>query len=396
MGQPKIEVKLTNGGIGGNPPNEWGVSALAVTGVTLAGLALNEPKLIYSLQEAIDLGITSTATPYAYRQIKGFYDAYNFITGSEIAPLFIMMTADTQTLEETADKDEPNGLIKVLNFANGKVRLAAIGRKPDGAYVPDVTNGVEADSIAAVANGQLLCNTLFAAHNPLRMFVEQRGFLIANVASLEDYETHEENRVRPTLGSGLADGTADVGIELGLAAGLPLRRNIGRVKNGALLFLSNAYVGDTAIEDLTAADTIYDKGYGFFRTYPNKNGYFVNDDRMATSKADDYGYLYRGRCIDEVHRILYRVYVEYINDDFEAIEGGKIDPGVIATMTKEMKDAVKVELSTELSKQDDGSFIKVTIDPEQNVVTAGKTKIKFRVRAKGHFKDFEAELGFEL
>lgn len=396
MAQPKITVNIANGAIGGVPANERGYAAMVVTATTLGSLALNTPKLVFSLKEVEALGVTAAATAFAHRQIKGFYDAYNFITGSEIAPLYIMTVADTVTLANMADKDYVNGLKKLVDFSGGKARLAAIARKPDVGYTPDVTDGVEADSLTALANAQILGNTLAASHKPIRIFVEQRGFLIANVASLEDLATHTENRARGTIGSQLNDGSADVGVELGLAAGSALRRNIGRVRNGNLSFLSAAYVGDTAIESLTAADTIYDKGYGFFRTIQNKNGYFVNDDRMACAKTDDYAYLYRGRTVDEFHRIAHRVYTDWINDDFESIEGGKIAPEVIATLEQDIKRAIKNEMSEDLSRYPDGEYCKVTIDPDQNVVTAGKTIITLRGRVFGHFKDFELNLGFEL
>lgn len=396
MGQPKITVNIQNGAIGGVAPSDRNICGLVCTGVATSGLALNTPALIYSLKAAEDLGITSAATPLAYRQIKGFYDAFNLVTGLEVCPLYIMLVADTVTLDDMCDKDFDNGMKKLNDYADGKLRYGAVARKPDGAYTPDLTNAVEQDSIDAVASAQILCNTLSAAHRPMLMFVEQRGFLISALADLEDYETHEERWVRATLGSTLSDGSADVGIEMGLKAGIPLRRNIGRVKTGALLFMNAAYVGDTKVEDLEAGDTIYDKGYGFFISLQDTNGYFVNDDRMACSKTDDYGYLYRGATINELHRLVFRVYSQWRNDEFESEEGGVMSAATIATLIQEVQDAVKNELSADLSKYSDGTYVRVSIDPTQNVVTTGECKITVRGRVYGHFKDFVINLGFEL
>ncbi|MFN4249059.1 MAG: DUF2586 family protein [Flavipsychrobacter sp.] len=389
MGLPKVTVNITNGALGTSPANEDGVSGLVVTATAVTGLSLATPTLINSLKDAEDLGLTATATAFAHRQIKGFYDGYNLITGSQVAPLYLMTLVNTATLTNMADKDVATGAIKLLDYAAGKIRLLGLGRSP-GVYAPTITEGIDPDSLTALPKAQILGNTYAAAAKPLRILIEGRMFLFANLGSLADLRTHSENRAGIVLGSSLNDGSADVGFALGVAAALRVQQNIGRVKNGPLLPISNAYIGDTAVKSFASLDTIHDKGYMFYRYFPNRDGYYFNDDPMAAATSDDYSQLGRGRVIDKAHRITYRVYTNEINDDFVAETGGKLSEGTITYLESQIETAVLREMEGEISN------FRCVIDPAQNVVSTNKVKIKGKIRPRGYFKDIDVDLGFEL
>ncbi|MFN4249269.1 MAG: DUF2586 family protein [Flavipsychrobacter sp.] len=390
MGQPKVVVNITNNAMGGAPANEDGLSALMVTATAVTGLGLLVPAQVYSLNEAVALGITAAATPFAYRQIKGFYDGYNFITGSQRAPLYIMTAADTVTLAQMADQTNASGLKKLLDFANGRVRLAGVARNPAIGYTPTVTNGVDADSLTALDNAHTLATTCAASNNPLRVFVEQRAFLYANVASLLDMSTKTSRRALPVIGSQLNDGSADVGFMLGVAAGIKVNQSMGRVKFGAITAFTQAYIGDKKVEEFTAIDTLHDKGYVYFRTIPNRSGYYINGDRMACATTDDYCYLHRGRVIDKAQRIVARVYTEWLNDDVETISGGRLAPAVVDTLENILDTAVRQEMAGEISEYE------TFIDPEYNVVSNGKIKVVGEVRTRFVILQFEMDLGLKL
>lgn len=393
-GLPKVTVNITNGALGTQPPNERGVSALTVTATAVSGLQLATPKLVNSLPEVEALGITAAATAFAHRQVKGFYDGYNFITGSQVAPLWLMTVADTVTLTNMADKDVTGGAVKLLNAAGGKVRRLGLARKPGVGYTPTLDDGIDADSLDALPKAQILGNTFAAAATPIRVLIEGRAFAYANVGDLADLLTHSENRAGIVLASSLSDGSADVGFALGVAAGLAatagLQRKIWRVKNGALTPITQAYIGDTTVENTTGIDAIHDKGYIIYRTYPNKSGYYFNDDHMAAPNSDDYHSLSNGSVIDEAQRIAHRVYSDEIGDEFIAETGGTLSEGTIATLESKMRTAIEGELAGMISA------ISITIDPAQNVVSSGKVKITARITPVGYFKEIEVDLGFTL
>lgn len=396
MSVPKVTVTLENGAIGGRVASLDGVSCLTLTGVTATGLALATPKVIFSLKEAEALGITETGSnAYAWRQISEFYTAYNFITGLEIAELYIMLLADTVTLEQMADKDFATGAKKALDYAKGRVRLLGIARNPDGSYVPTLTSGIDADSIAAITKAQLLGNTMATAQNPIRTLIDARAFEAANIGDLADLSLRTDNRAGLVMWSTTNDGNTSVGATLGLAAGVEVQRNIGRIKNGALPW-DAIYIGDTLAEDMVnSVDAIDSKRYIIATTMPNKTGYFINDDHMATSETDDYSNLSDGRVIDKAHRIAYATYVEELKDDVETVEGGFLSEGVLKTLESRIDDEINLNMANNISDGARGSRHGF-IDDTQNVTTTEELEVIVRIRKKGQIKDYNVKLGFSL
>lgn len=396
-GVPKVTVPLQNGAIGALVASLDGVAALMLSGAATVDLALATPFVGYSLKDFENIGITEAGTnSFAWRQIDEFYAGYNYITGTERAELHIMLVAPTMLLEEMADKDEASGAKKLLDAAKGRVRLLGICRNPDVSYTPVIVDGIDPDSLNALATAQILANTMKTAQKPLRVLVEARAFEVANIGDLEDLATVDYNRAGLVIGSTKDDGSASVGLALGVAAALPVHRNIGRVLNGPLLPVSAAYIGDTAVEDMEAYfDVLHDKRYIFMLTMPNDEGYYFNDDPMACDPTDDFAQLYRGRTIDKMDRIACATYNKSLKDDVDTVEGGKLAAGVIAYMESRIDTEINLNMAGELSNSNPGDRHGF-IDPDQNVATTQKVVIVVKGRPKAHLKDIEVPLGFEL
>lgn len=396
MALPDVKVSLSNGAIGALMTNLDGVSGLVMSGVAtgLTGLTLGQAKAIYSLKDAESLGITATsANAAAYRHIKEFYAGFNELTGLEVAELWIMLYADTITLANMADQTHASSAKKLLDAAGGRIRLLGLTRTPGVGYTATTTSGLDADSFTAVTNAQTLGNTMATGQAPVRILVEGRAFVYtsSNVSALTDLGTMNSNRVSVVLGSSKNDGSASVGYALGRKAGAPVQRNLGRVKSGKCAAIAQAYIGDTAVESITSPAAIHDKRYIIFRKFPNKDGYFFNDDPTATNPStDDYNSLGAGCVVDKAHRIAYATYLEELNDDVNTIEGGKLEPGVIATLQRRIEEEVGNNMAGEIS-----SF-RCFIDPDQNVVTNNKVNVQLRIRRKGYLKEINISLGFEL
>lgn len=399
MPLPNVKISLANGAMGRVDETGDGISGLVLNASAAAsGLALATPAVIFNLQAAVALGITEAALPEVYRHIKEFYDGYNYVTGSQNAELYIMLVAQTMTLAQMADTTVTNSAAKLVDYANGRVKRLALARNPASGYTPTLTDGIDADSLAALPKAQLLGNTYAERQWPLRVLVEGRAFALANVGTLKDLRTLTAPRAGVVMASSKNDGSASVGFALGVAAGLPAHRSVGRVKNGALAPISVGYNGDTKAEAMAGAiDTIHDKGYFIFRTFSNRTGYYFNDDPMAAPKSDDYSQLVYGNVIDKAQRVVYNVLVDEINDDVDVLTGGKLHPAVIATIESNILRSAGVALSENISKNEDGTIaFSAFIDPDQNVVTAEKLKVIVRARPKGYNKTIEASLGYSL
>jgi hypothetical protein len=383
MGLPKVAITLGNGNLGTSVATDDGVAGLVLTGIATGSLALNTPKLIFSLSDAISLGILATGTNIsAYRHIKEFYDL-----AGDGAQLYIMLVADTVTLTQMADITNATGAVKLLDAAQGRIRLLGITRNPPGAYIPALTDGLDKDSLDAVTKAQQLALAYATQYKPVRVLIEGRKLDTTNFATLKDLHTYTANHAGIVVGSTTNDGSASVGLVLGRAASIPVQRNIGRVKDGALPILS-AYVNTVKTEELTSGDLLHDKGYIFLRTFVGRSGYYLNDDPMCVSVTDDYSQLALGRVIDKASIVAYQTYVEELNDEITIDENGKISVPVIKYLQNKIESAVNLAMVDEIS-----SF-SAYIDANQNVLSTGKLTVKAVIVPMGYTKTIEVLLGF--
>lgn len=364
---------------------------MVLSGVAVEGkIGLADPKVIYSLADAQALGIEEQGdNAAAYRHIREFYQGYRYISGSEVAELYIMLVANTMTLSEMGDITEPSGAMKLIDYAGGRVRLLGLGRTPDAEYEPVVTDGIDADCLTALQKAHDLANTYATSQMPLRVLIEARSYANASIGNLKDLHEFSYNRAGLVLMGTSSDGSSSIGLVLGIAAALPVQRSIARVKNG-LLPITQAYIGDTAAELVTGVGTIHDKGYICVRQFPNRSGYFLTDDPMATASSDDYAFLARGRVIDKAHRIAYNTYVEEIGDDVEIDpSNGQLTEGYVAYLTQRITNNITLGMASEISG------LSVHIDPNQNILATNKVVVTLKVIPVGYNKEIQVQLGFE-
>lgn len=380
MGLPKVAITLGNGNLGRTVATEDGVAGLVLSGVATASLALATPKAIFSLDDAIALGITEAGTnASAYRHIKEFYDL-----AGEGAELYIMLLASTVTLAQMADVAFASSATLLLNAAQGRIRLLGLTRN---AAAPTLKDGLDEDSLAAIPKAEQLAQSYSAAFKPVRILIEGRAADVENVATLKDLRTYSANHVGVVIGSTKNDGSASVGLVIGRAAAIPVQRNLGRVKDGALP-LNQAYINKKKVEEISADDLLHDKGYIIFRNFVGRSGYFLNDDPMCAPVTDDYSQLALGRVIDKAILIAYQTYVEELNDEVVIDAEGRISVPVIKYLQSKIETAVNQGMAGEIS-----SF-SAYIDAAQNVLSTGKITVKAAVVPVGYTKTIEVLLGF--
>jgi hypothetical protein len=383
MGLPKVAITLGNGNLGASVATDDGVAGLVLTGVATASLPLGTPKLIFSLNDAQGFGILATGSnASAHRHIREFYDM-----AGEGAELYIMTVADTVTLTQMADLTNANGALKLLDAAQGRIRLLGLTRTPASSYIPGLLDGLDKDSLDAITKAQQLALSYGTQYKPVRVLIEGRKLDTTNLAVLKDLRTYTANHAGIVIGSTINDGSASVGLVLGRAASIPVQRNIGRVKDGALPILA-AYVNTAKAEDLTSGDLLHDKGYIFLRTFVGRSGYYLNDDPMCAPVTDDYSQLALGRVIDKATIVAYQTYVEELNDEITIDANGKISVPVIKYLQNKIESAVNLAMVDEIS-----SF-SAYIDANQNVLSTGKLTVKAAIVPMGYTKTIEVLLGF--
>ncbi|WP_343671812.1 DUF2586 family protein [Chitinophaga sp.] len=382
MGLPKVAITLGNGNLGRTVATDDGVAGLILTGVDNGLIGLNQPKVLFSLSDAENLGIKGSNLNFsAYRHIKEFYDV-----AGEGAELYIMLVGDGVNQAQVLDMTNAEGAVKLLNAAQGRIRLLGVSFTPSGTYLPLMKDGLDAGTIDAVPKAQQLAEAYTAQFKPVRVLLEGVNADIEHPETLKNLRTFSDNRVGIVIGSTLS-GSASVGLVLGRAAAIPVQRNLGRVKDGALP-VTNAYIAGKAIEDITAVDALHDKGYIFFRTFVGRSGYYLNDDPMCAPATDDYSQLAPGRVIDKAITLCYQTYVEELNDEVAIDSDGKLSVPVIKYLQSRIETAVNTAMADEIS-----SF-SAYVDANQNVLSTGKITVKAAIVPVGYTKTIEVLLGF--
>jgi hypothetical protein len=382
MGLPKVAITLGNGNLGRTVATDDGVAGLVLTGVATNQLPLAVPTVLFSLSDAAAIGITDGGTnTYAYRLIKEFYD----IAG-EGAELYIMLVENTVTMPQIVDLTNANGAVKLLDAAKGRIRLLGITFTPADLYLAPQGEGMDGNVLDAVPKAQQLAQAYADQFKPVRILLEANAIDIDHPEKLKDLRTFSANRVGIVLAGTYYDSPS-IGLVIGRAAAIPVQRNLGRVKDGALP-ITNAYIGTRKVEDLTSLELLHTKGYIFFRTFVGRSGYYLNDDPMCAPAADDYSQLAAGRVIDKAITLCYQTYVEELNDEVAIDADGKLSVPVIKYLQSRIETAVNTAMADEIS-----SF-SAYVDANQNVLSTGKITVKATIVPVGYTKTIEVLLGF--
>lgn len=391
MSLPNVYIEIENGALGSVESTSDGIAGLILSGVAVTGkIGINEPKQIFSLAEAEALGLNqaydTTNTTDVWAQIKDFYAQAG--TGSE---LWILIVAKTVTMGDMLDKTIANNAVKLLNAAQGSIRLMGVTRTPESGYTPVITTGLDADVWEAVTNAQALAEEYAGKIQPVRIVVSGRAWSGVS-GDLLDLKTRTDNRVGVCLaGRASENKNAAIGLLLGRLAAVPVQRNIGRVKDGNL-GISAAYLTDGATVEIhtDALESVHNKGYIIYRKFTGKAGYFFNDDPTATSGSDDFVSLARGRVIDKALILTYKTYTDEVNDEVVINSDGTLS----AAYVKSLQGRIENVINQEMTSEGEISSVSCLIDPKQNILSTNKLEIDLRIIPVGYAKEIRVTLGF--
>lgn len=394
-GLPRVTVSVSNGNLGKTAANEDGTAGLIVSGIAVAGkFALGDVMGPFtSLKDAVDKGITeaydAANTVLAYQHVKDFYaEAGN---GKK---LYLMVVAKTITMAAMADAANVYAK-KMLSEGNRGIKLLAITRVPDGSYTPTYAGQLDPDVLAAVLKAKALQADEFADPNkrPVQIFIEGRDFqgTVSALTDMRDATTGPgANRVSVVLGNDATVAAsaaykadyASVGSVVGRYAKNAVQRSAGAVRDGSLVSITNAgYSGGYSYATYTPANqnTMYDKGYIFFRTIAGKTGYFINGDNVCCALTDDYSTVPLGRVIDKVARLTDIFMSDYINADIVIDDvTGYLPVAVCAQIEADVVAYIKKQTVGELSN------VYAYVNPEQNLITTSTLAIEVFVLPKGY------------
>ena len=398
---PYVKIEFANGVLGATEPMEDGVAGLVANGVAVTNkFALNTPYLISRLGDLANLGITaeaSDANAAIYKAVKEFYDE-----APEGTKLWVLAAAGTEGQDDLVDKTKANNAKKLIEAANGSVRILFVAVKDPSDYEPVTTTGIDGATRTAITNAQALAEwateTMFA---PLFVILEGRHYTgtAATLAS-NPINDGDDNRVCVVIGDTVTGSTgAAVGLVAGRCARIPVQRSIARVRTGSINAAA-MYIG-SVVAELGDPATISDSGFVCPRTFVGKGGYFWSDDKLATAPSDDYALIPRRRVIDKAYRIAYQTLVNEISEEVPVTDEGKISAPVVKSIQTAVESAIINNLTSYGNLGNDPSDandmgVECYINPDQNVVATSRLEVSVRVKPHGYTKYIDVTLGFKV
>ncbi|MEO0337586.1 MAG: DUF2586 family protein [Bacteroidota bacterium] len=387
MALPGVQIKTVNGGLGQLVQTDDALTGLILQGPAASGLALGVPTLLTSLEDAKAIGITeqydTDNTVRVYKHIREFYAEAGLG-----AKLWIILISQAVSMTDMADKANAQYAKVLLNAADGNIRMLGITRSPANGYTATITTEIDADVLTAVDNAHELAQEYAEMYKPFRVVVEGFGYT-GTAGTLADLKQKTASRVSVMLGDSSSGSGAAIGVLLGRLANVPVMRNPGRVKDGALS-IQNAYLASETLRQAEGdVEVIHDKGFITLRRHIRKSGYYFTSDPTATASTDDYNSFARGRVIDKVVVIAYATFVNEILDEVEIDENGRIE----TVKAKYYQSIIENAVNNSMTVSGEISLFEAQIDVDQNVLSTGKICIEGRITPVGYATQIVFELG---
>lgn len=386
MSLPNIQFNISTNGLGLPQADIQKIPGLVITGVTVAGVnkvTVGNSYQIFSLEEAVNLGITEGGTnDFAYKQIAAFYNQ-----AGKGAELWFMLVLAATTMEDQADITN-NFAQKLLSDAQGKIRVLGLIKK--SGTTETIVDGLDADVHLAVVKAQALAEDFASRYYPVRVLVSGNKFS-GVVADLKDYATTNLNKVAILLANTDGSKEAAIGLALGRLANTPTQRKLSRVRDGAVEPFNAYFTNGEKVSTLdTAWDAIDNKNYTFLRSFANLSGFYFTGDKTLTVPTDDFNSLARGLVMDEAVLIAYSTLVQELSDEIPVTELGTIHPAIIKGWQNGVESQIKALMV------DDGklSAVRAFIDENQNVLQTNNVVVALQLLPVGYSDFITVNIGF--
>lgn len=393
---PRIKINYENGALGSVAASPDGCLGIVTNGDAVENkFEQGKAYVLRSYQSLAELGISETVNPGIEKVVREFYDE-----AGEGTELWLMAFPGTVKMSELVDVNREYAR-KLIVEANGKLRGIVVVHNPGTEYKPEIADGLDGDVAVALPKAQALGE--WATENrfaPVFVLLEGRNFS-GSATDLADLTEMSHNRAGIFIGDTVPSSTGTaIGVLAGRIASVPVQRNIGRVKDGALSPIA-FYIGDQLASSYPDVEMLHDKGYISVRTYVGKAGFFFTDDPLATRIADDYRPLANRRVVDKAYRIAYATLLEELLDEVPVNEDGTIQVAVAKDWEAKVEQAIAVEmtangeLSADLSNPDDRGVV-CYIDPAQDVLATSRIVASLKVRPFAYARYIDVNLGFNV
>lgn len=381
MALPNVHIQLGQGNMGRVTPSVDGVVGLVLTGAAVAEkLELNKPYVLSSTRDLVTLGIEAETNPLLDKEIKAFY-----AVAGEGAELHLIVTAAATTMAQMCAPEATSPLTRLVEAAAGRIKVVGVNKLAPDVYEADTEQGVDKDAIQAMQAAHLSAESFAGRIYPFRVLMAAPAWTGKTDKLFKPAEA-SCNRVAMVLASDDKGRSAAVAQVLGRIASIEPQQSIGYVSLGQLTAQGWFTDGSTMAEKAGLGDLLHDAGYIFYRSFPTRNGCYLNGAPMCAPVTNDYATLELGRIIDKATVIVYSTYIGEIQGNIRVAEDGTIDPGVCKSYEAMIENAVANSLQGQISG------FQSYIDPVQNILSTGNLAISCQITPLGVSSHINVEL----
>lgn len=391
MALPKITINRGSGGLGRPLPGEDHISGIVFYNDNYpSGFDVNNKiKVVYSLEEAEDLGITEDSTNHKeeWYQIREFF---------RLNPKGILYVSINPVPGGAYDFAE---VTAIQLFAEGKIRQVAIVTAIAGVVTGDITTlqGVLAAQAALYRPLVGLLSFDISDVADLSTLGDLRALTAPLVSVVIGQDGNAKGSVLAGAGS-LDRSVTVIGAVLGAVSLSQVNESIGYPKkfqaNSESELEVPAFGNGDLVKDTTAGamDTLNDKGYIFLRKFEGLANVFFTQAPTASPVSGDFAYLEANRVIDKASRLAYAALALELNGPVE------VDP-TDGTLSEDYIQALSSTVETAISQMGrDGeiSGFQALIDPSQNVNATSTIEVSLEIVPIGIARNLTVNIGYRL
>lgn len=288
-------------------------------------------------------------------------------------------------------------IITVQQFSNGVIRQFGVLKDPTSAYAMgdfDTLQGIK--------------TTLDGLKMPISIIYAADISATVDLTTLGDLSTLQDNGVSDCIGQdGAALGAAlfyalgksvtMLGAQLGAVALAAVDESIAWVQKFNMddgtefdvIAFANGTLDSAIPWNSSTRTTLNNQRHIFLRKFVGQPGSYFNDSHTAIAQSSDYAYIEDNRTIDKADRLIYINVLPYLNGPIQLNADGTISNNSIATIT----DLANTALDA-MVRNGELSGYQVTIDPTQNINTAGKLIIAVKLLQEEVARNIQVNIGY--
>lgn len=387
-----VVVNLTDGNLNPQLPGTDHVSGLVqYTGATLPDeFGTNDRiKAVYSVQDAVALGITPTASADPIKVL--YYHVNEFFRLNPGAKLWIGCFAVPGSFDFTE-------IATLQRFAEGACKRIGVV----ATNVPFITTS----QVTAI---QTVCDTLATEHRPTVVFFEANPQFDINLSEWPDLSALECPNVgvvigadRGNTGNALTNAVEDtvgiIGAVLGAHSKALAHESIAWVQKFNLVTGKEldvpGFTHSTSelVKNLaeSALDDLQDKRYIFMRKHVGVSGTYLNDSLNANLASSDYNSIERITVANKAARLLRAAYLPTLSGPI-LLEGGKIQKDIVASL-----NAIGNKALDQLLRTGEISERAVFVDPDQDIVNTSVLVVSAKVVPVGVARSITVNFSFNV